>query len=292
MFDGEFKVMGMVFYGDVSKYDFFCFVKFENGELVINIDYVNVIGFCCYKEKGKGYYFLFKLIEWLGFKCEGDIVDDFYIYYVVSIQVLFEKFVLEMMDYYFGDIICEIGKVVFVGGCVLNVKFNQKIILCFEVKELFVQLVVSDVGIVVGVVVYVLYQCGVLVEKMEYVYFGLEYFNEDVIVVCVCYEVRLQWQKIDNCSWCIGRIFVDGNLVVWFQGCMEFGLCVFGGCFIFGCLSVLGVVDWINVQIKFCECWWFFCLLMLDIVGLQMFKIDYLVLFMIFIFEVNEEWKE
>ncbi|MDE7855412.1 hypothetical protein NW796_27795, partial [Escherichia coli] len=97
MLDGEFKVMGMAPYGDASKYDFSRLAKFENGELVINTDYANVIGFRRYKEKGKGYYFSPKLIEWLGPKREGDIADDPYIHYAASIQALFEKLALEMM---------------------------------------------------------------------------------------------------------------------------------------------------------------------------------------------------
>ncbi|HIQ53668.1 MAG TPA: carbamoyltransferase, partial [Pseudomonas pachastrellae] len=71
MLDGEFKVMGMAPYGDAAKYDFSRLAKFENGELIINTDYANVIGFRRYKEKGKGYYFSPKLIEWLGPKREG-----------------------------------------------------------------------------------------------------------------------------------------------------------------------------------------------------------------------------
>ena len=45
MLDGEYKVMGMAPYGDPTKYDFSRLAKFENGELVVNTDYANVIGF-------------------------------------------------------------------------------------------------------------------------------------------------------------------------------------------------------------------------------------------------------
>jgi carbamoyltransferase len=91
MLDGEFKVMGMAPYGDASKYDFSRLASFENGELVINTDYANVIGLRRYKEKGKGFYFSPKLIEWLGPKREGDIADEPYIHYAASMQALFEK---------------------------------------------------------------------------------------------------------------------------------------------------------------------------------------------------------
>jgi carbamoyltransferase len=66
MLDGEYKVMGMAPYGDPDRYDFSRLAKFENGELTVNTDYANVIGFRRYKEKGKGYYFSPKLVDWLG----------------------------------------------------------------------------------------------------------------------------------------------------------------------------------------------------------------------------------
>jgi carbamoyltransferase len=128
MLDGEFKVMGMAPYGDASKYDFSRLASFENGELVINTDYANVIGLRRYKEKGKGFYFSPKLIEWLGPKREGDIADEPYIHYAASMQALFEKLALQMIDHYLGDTLQETGKLAFAGGCALNVKLNQKII--------------------------------------------------------------------------------------------------------------------------------------------------------------------
>lgn len=241
---------------------------------------------------GKGYYFSPKLIEWLGPKREGDIADDPYIHYAASIQALFEKLALEMMDYYLGDIIRETGKVAFAGGCALNVKLNQKIISRPEVKELFVQPAASDAGTAVGAAAYVSHQRGVPVEKMEHVYLGPEYSNEDVIAACARHEARPQWQKIHNRSRRIGRILADGNPVAWFQGRMEFGPRALGGRSILGCPSVPGVADRINAQIKFRERWRPFCPSMLDTVGPQMFKIDHPAPFMTFTFEVNEEWKE
>ncbi len=90
MLDGEFKVMGMAPYGDASKYDFSRLAKFENGELVINTDYANVIGFRRYKGERQGLLLLAQADQWLGPKREGDIADDPYIHYAASIQALFE----------------------------------------------------------------------------------------------------------------------------------------------------------------------------------------------------------
>ncbi|MDR2838715.1 MAG: carbamoyltransferase, partial [Azonexus sp.] len=192
MLDGEYKVMGMAPYGDPDKYDFSRLAKFENGELIVNTDYANVIGFRRYKEKGKGYYFSPKLIDWLGPMRHGDIADDPYIHYAASMQKRFEGLSLQMMDHYLGDIIQETGRLAFAGGGALNVKLNQKIIARPELKELFVQPASGDAGTAIGAAAYVSTARGMPVEKMEHVYLGPRYSNEDVIAACARHPAKLQ----------------------------------------------------------------------------------------------------
>ena len=291
MLDGEYKVMGMAPYGDATRYDFSRLAKFENGELIINTDYANVIGLRRYKENGKGYYFSPKLIEWLGPKRTGDIADDPYIHYAASMQKLFEDLSLQMMDYYLGDILRETGRLAFAGGGALNVKLNQKIIARPEVKELFVQPASGDSGTAIGAASYVSTQRGVPVEKMEHVYLGPAYSNDEVIAACVAHPAKPQWQKVDAVPQRIGKLLADGNPVAWFQGRMEFGPRALGGRSILGCPSVPGVADRINAQIKFRERWRPFCPSMLDTVGPQMLQSAHPAPFMTFTFEVAEEWK-
>ncbi|MBK9325682.1 MAG: carbamoyltransferase [Hydrogenophilales bacterium] len=295
MLDGEYKVMGMAPYGDPHKYDLSRLAKFEHGELVIDTDYANVIGFRRYKEKGKGYYFSPKLIEWLGPMREGDIADDPYIHYAASMQKLFEDLALQMMDHYLGDILRETGKLAFSGGGALNVKLNQKIIARPEVKELFVQPASGDAGTAIGAASYVSVQRGVAVEKMEHVYLGPSYSNEEVIAACARHPARPQWRKIENgdteVPQRIARLLADGNPVAWFQGRMEFGPRALGGRSILGCPSVPGVADRINEQIKFRERWRPFCPSMLDSVGPKMLQSEHPAPYMTFTFEVAEEWK-
>ena len=291
MLDGEYKVMGMAPYGDPNRYDFSRLAKFEKGELIVNTAYANVIGLRRYKEKGKGYYFSPKLIDWLGPKREGDIADEPYIHYAASMQKLFEDLALQMMDYYLGDILRETGKLAFSGGGALNVKLNQKIIARPEVKELFVQPASGDAGTAIGAASFVSVQRGVPVEKMNHVYLGPAYSNEDVIAACARHPAKPQWQKIDDVPSHIARILADGNPVAWFQGRMEFGPRALGGRSILGCPSVPGVADRINAQIKFRERWRPFCPSMLDTVGPQMLQSAHPAPYMTFTFEVAEEWK-
>lgn len=292
MLDGEYKVMGMAPYGDPTRYDFSRLARFENGELVVNTDYVNVVGLRRYKEKGKGYYFSPKLIEWLGPRREGDDVDEPYIHYAASIQALFERLALEMMDYYLGDIIRETGRIAFAGGGALNVKLNQKIVARPEVEELFVQRAAGDAGTAVGAAAYVSMQRGVPVEKMEHVYLGPAYTNEEIIAACAKHPARPRWQKIDDVPVRIARLLADGHPVAWFQGRMEFGPRALGARSILGCPSVPGIADRINAQIKFRERWRPFCPSMLDTVAPQMLQTHHPAPFMTITFEVAPEWRQ
>ncbi len=295
MLDGEYKVMGMAPYGDPTRYDFSRLAKFEDGELIINTEYANVIGFRRYKEKGKGYYFSPKLIDWLGPMRHGDIADDPYIHYAASMQKLFEDLALQMMEHYLGDILRATGRLAFAGGGALNVKLNQKIIARPEVKQLFVQPASGDSGTAVGAASYVSVQRGVAVEAMEHVYLGPCYINEEVIAACARHPAQPTWELIADGDTAvpqrIARILADGQPVAWFQGRMEFGPRALGGRSILGCPSAPGVANRINEQIKFRERWRPFCPSMLDTVAPQMLKTNHPAPFMTFTFEVAEEWK-
>ena len=297
MLDGEFKVMGMAPYGDPDKYDFSRLIDFDGKDFKVNTNLVNVIGLRRYKENGKGYYFSPKLIDWLGPKREGDEIDDPYIDYAASMQKLFETISLQLMDYYLGDIIKETGKIAFAGGAALNVKLNQKIIARDEVKELFVQPAASDAGTAIGAATYAIAQRGIELEKMEHVFLGPEFTNEQCITACKNYTFEdqaqsVQFKQITEVPKTIAKILADGNPVSWFQGRMEFGPRALGGRSILGCPSIPGVADRINEQIKFRERWRPFCPSMLDTVAPIMLKTDHPAPFMTFTFEVNDGWAE
>jgi carbamoyltransferase len=291
MLDGEYKVMGMAPYGDPSKYDFSRLINFDGKNFEVNTKLVNTVGVRRYKQDGVGFYFSPKLIDWLGPKRDGDIADEPYIDYAATIQALFEEVVLKLMDHYLGDIIKETGKLAFSGGGALNVKLNQKIIARDEVKELYVQPASGDAGTAVGAASYALMKRGIKPEKMEHVYLGPKFSNEDCIKACEQHPEKPSYEVIDQVPQRIAKILSEGNPVAWFQGRMEFGPRALGGRSIIGCPSVPGVADRINEQIKFRERWRPFCPSMLDRVAPEMFKVDHPAPFMTFTFEVEEEWK-
>ena len=296
MLDGEFKVMGMAPYGDPNKYDLSRLAKFENGELIINTEYVNVVGLRRYKEKdadgkSKGFYFTPKLIEWLGPKREGDEIDDPYIHYAASVQKLLEDLALQMIEYYLGDIIRETGKIVMAGGVALNVKLNQRIIALPHVKELFVQPASGDNGTSLGAATYAAHWAGETIHKMEHAYLGPAFTNEECIAACEAYPAKPKFTRVENGPQTAAELLATGNPLAWFQGRMEFGPRSLGCRSILGDPSFPGVADRINAQIKYRERWRPFCPSMLDTVAADILQTDHPAPYMTFTFDVNPAWK-
>ncbi|KQT34099.1 carbamoyltransferase [Methylophilus sp. Leaf414] len=291
MLDGEFKVMGMAPYGDAKKYDLSRLAKFENGELLINTEYVNVVGLRRYKENGKGFYFTPKLIEWLGPKRSGDEIDDPYIHYAASVQQLLEDLALQMIEYYLGDIIRETGKIVMAGGVALNVKLNQRIISLPHVKELFVQPAAGDNGTSLGAATYAAHQAGETVHKMEHAYLGPAFSNEECIAACEAHPEKPKFIRVENGPQKAAELLAAGNPLAWFQGRMEFGPRSLGCRSILGDPSFPGVADRINAQIKYRERWRPFCPSMLDRVAEDILQTNHPAPYMTFTFDVNPAWK-
>jgi carbamoyltransferase len=291
MLDGEFKVMGMAPYGDAKKYDLSRLAKFESGELVINTEYVNVVGLRRYKENGKGFYFTPKLIEWLGPKRSGDEIDNPYIHYAASVQQLLEDLALQMIEYYLGDIIRETGKIVMAGGVALNVKLNQRIISLPHVKELFVQPAAGDNGTSLGAATYAAHLAGETIHKMEHAYLGPAFTNEECIAACEAHPEKPIFTRVENGWQKAAELLAAGNPLAWFQGRMEFGPRSLGCRSILGDPSFPGVADRINAQIKYRERWRPFCPSMLDRVAEDILQTDHPAPYMTFTFDVNPAWK-
>jgi len=296
MLDGEFKVMGMAPYGDPNKYDLSRLAKFESGELIINTEYVNVVGLRRYKEtdadgKSKGYYFTPKLIEWLGPKRKGDEIDDPYIHYAASVQKLLEELALQMIEYYLGDIIRETGKIVMAGGVALNVKLNQRIIALPHVKELFVQPASGDNGTSLGAATYAAHLAGETIHKMEHAYLGPAFTNEECIAACEAHPAKPIFTRVEDGPRKAAELLAAGNPLAWFQGRMEFGPRSLGCRSILGDPSFPGVADRINAQIKYRERWRPFCPSMLDRIAVDILQTEHPAPYMTFTFDVNPAWK-
>ncbi len=292
MLDGEYKVMGMAPYGDPDKYDLSRLIDFDGSDFRVNTRLVNTVGLRRYKEDGRGFYFGPGLIEWLGPRRVGDVADDPYVHDAASIQKIYEDISLRLIDRYLKDIIINgNGKLVFAGGGALNVKLNQKILDLPYVKELFVQPAASDAGTAVGAASYASWRRGVMPEKLQHVYLGPAYTNEECIAACEAHPDKPRYLVVDDAAASAADILHGGDPVAWCQGRMEFGPRALGGRSILGNPGYPGIADKINAQIKFRERWRPFCPSVLDTVASSMIQTDHPAPYMTITFEVSEQWR-
>ena len=98
--DGEFKVMGIAPFGDPEKYDLSSLAKFNGRRLKINNHLVGTVGIRRYKAQSKGHYFSRQLLDMLGPRRVGNLVDDPYVHYAAAIQALYENLAVKIVKSY------------------------------------------------------------------------------------------------------------------------------------------------------------------------------------------------
>ena len=82
-------------------------------------------------------------------------------------------------------------------------KLNQKIIARDDVKELFVQPAASDAGTAIGAATYAIAARGIELDKMEHVYLGPEFSNEQCIAANA---LKCMSNDCLNCLGCVRRL--------------------------------------------------------------------------------------
>ena len=291
MLDGEYKVMGMAPYGDASKYDLSPLIAAKGDGFKVNTALVNAVGLRRYKDAGQKFFFTPKLVDWLGPRRLDDAADDPYIHYAASMQALFEKWVMTLIDHYLADILAETGKLAFAGGGALNVKLNQRLLARPDVDELFVQPASGDSGTALGAATQVAMSHGDRVSPMRHVYLGPSYTNEQCLTALQAHTGECQWQKMTDPAGQTADLLAAGHPVAWFQGRMEFGPRALGGRSILGCPNAPGIADRINEQIKFRERWRPFCLSILDQVAAEILQSEHPAPYMTITFNVAESWR-
>jgi carbamoyltransferase len=291
MLDGEYKVMGMAPYGDPDRFDLGRLIHKKGKGFEVDTNYVNTVGLRRHKESGVGFYFSDKLIDWLGPRRKGEVADEPYIHYAASMQKLFEDWCLELLETYLGDVLRETGRLAFAGGGALNVKLNQRIVALDHVQELFVQPAAGDSGTALGAATYVAAERGEHLSRMNHVFLGPDYSNDECLAALEERSEPVNWEKLDDVPKQTAGLLADGHPVAWFQGRMEFGPRALGGRSILGCPNAPGIADRINEQIKFRERWRPFCPSVLDRVARDIIQTDHPAPFMTITFDVADEWK-
>jgi len=290
--EGEFKVMGIAPSGDPDKYDLSRLVEFTGSNFKINTHLINTIGLRRFKHRSKGHYFSQKLVDWLGPRRAGNLVDDPYVHYAASIQKLFEDIALGLTTHYLSPFLRETGKLVIAGSGALNVKLNQRLLSLPNVKELFVHPACNDAGTAIGAASYAVSSTGITVKKLTDLYLGQQYTNDQCIEACRNHREKPLWEKLDDTASKVAELITIGEPIAWFQGRMEFGPRGLGNRSILGDPCQADIVEKINKQIKYREKWRPFSPSILDSQAEEILGTSHPAPYMAITFHIEQKWKE
>jgi carbamoyltransferase len=216
--DGEYKVMGMAPYGDPQKLDFSDIVSFGDGDYRLNLRYVHAPR----EIRHAGHHFSKYLVERFGPPREGDGLSEPYIHVAAATQKMLEDVTLHLIEHHLREVLERHGgRLVFAGGCALNVRLNRKIIEHPLVKELFVQPAAGDSGLSIGAAACLSQSHGDAIEPMVHAYYGPEYSQEEIDRALA--GSGFSWRHVDDPASVAAELLHQGHVVAWFQGRMEWG---------------------------------------------------------------------
>lgn len=286
--DGEYKLMGMAPYGDPSKADLSDVISCNDRRFKTNPAYVWPIRSRRYKSDSM---IPEKLVKKFGPPRSGDDLAEPYIHIAAATQKTFEDAVLRLMEHYLGDILkANGGRLVFAGGCALNVVLNRRLMGHPLVKELFVQPASHDAGTPLGAAVYVARGLGDRIAPMKDVYLGPE-FSDAEIEMALKSSGGITYKRSDDIEKEAALLLADGKVIGWFQGRLEFGPRALGNRSILGNPTVRGTSDRINEMVKFREKWRPFCPSILREYAKEILGRDVDAPFMTLSFAITPSWR-
>jgi len=219
--EGEYKVMGLAPYGDASKY----INKFKqlytitnDGGFEFNMDYFTY-------EWSTNTMFNEKLSELfeLPNRLPEDTLEQAHKDIAASLQQIYEFLFFRLLDALYKQTNSE--NLCLSGGCAYNGTANGKILKRTKFKNLYIPPAPSDAGSSIGCALHYAYSTtGNKVDNSN-PYLGPTFTTDDVINALKLYDKdvwfeRKLYEQITNL---VADEIVDGNVIGWVEGRMEFG---------------------------------------------------------------------
>ncbi len=251
--DGELRVMGIAPLGDPGRYDLSPLASCREGRLRVNNKLIGTVGLRRYKARSQGHYFSQKLVEMLGPRRVGNLVDDPYLHYAAAIQRLYEDLALQLLEHHLGDVLAETGVLAVAGTGAMNLRLNQRLANWDKVKRLIVHPACSDSGTAIGAAAHVVRAEGKKLAPVNNLLLGPAYASSECIAACRSHRDKPCWEALDDPHGKAVELLAAGELVGWFRGALEFGQRSLGNRCVLAHPQQKNVSELINSQLKFRE---------------------------------------
>jgi carbamoyltransferase len=253
--DGEFKVMGIAPYGDPDRYDLSFLARFDGNKFYVDNSLITTVGIRRYKAKARSYYFSKKLVDKLGPRRAGPVMDDPYVHYAAAIQKLYEDLSLKLIDAHLDDVLDESGRLAVAGTGSMNIRLNRRLLQHPKVKELVVTPLCGDAGTAAGAAAVIARKRGHRLSVPSMVSLGPRYSTAACIEACRYHREKPRWEQLDSPHERAATLLSEGKVIAWFRGNMEFGQRSLGNRCILANPAHLDARDAVNSQVKFREDW-------------------------------------
>lgn len=223
--EGEYKVMGLAPYGTHVFYEkkFNELIKETQNGYELNMEYFEYDWSDSHMFNEK----LGQLFE-IPNRLPDEPLTDKHKNIAAALQYTYEKHFFKLLDTLYNTTKSE--NLCLSGGCAYNGTANGKILEKTKFKNLYIPPAPSDAGSAIGCALHYLYNKDVeVVTNLRFnnsvPFLGPQYSNNEITEVLslfdkdVYYEKKLMEQIVDIVS----DEIIDGNVVGWFQGRMEFG---------------------------------------------------------------------
>ncbi|MDC0161639.1 carbamoyltransferase [bacterium] len=252
---GEYKLMGLAPYGEPKYVDKILSnlidVK-KDGSFRLNLKYFDfATGF---KMINENFCKLFNYKERIN---ENEPLTQFHMDIAASVQNVIEEVILKISRYAFNQY--KISNLCLAGGVALNCVANGKILKDNLFKKIWIQPAAGDAGGALGSSLLFWYKelnNFREIKKndlMKGSYLGPFYSNDEVTYILS--KLGASYQKLtdENLINKVSNKLIDGNIIGWFQGKMEFGPRALGARSIIANPKIKDMQKKLNLKIKFRE---------------------------------------
>lgn len=214
--EGEYKVMGLAPYGNPGKYYDKLKSIFE-GDSVNNMSMNQKYFTWEYSEKGMFNTNLAKLLE-LEPRLPGEEVSSKHMDLAASTQAIYELYFLKLISEIKQNNTSE--NLCLGGGCAYNGVANNKAYKYYN--NIFIPFAPSDAGSAIGACL-LNYEGPLSANNSPYL--GEEIYSQDIPIILEQYRDKLSWLEFDGDQLCsrVAKLILNGKIVAWVQGRMEFG---------------------------------------------------------------------
>lgn len=136
-----------------------------------------------------------------------------------GIQRILENVVIHLAKWMYDQNGCK--NFCLAGGVALNCRMNGALLQQDFVDDIYIQPAANDAGGSIGSAVYCAVQNGSKFDKMEHVYYGPSFLDEEIEKALI--ESKMPFEKTDNPSAYASDLLLKGKIVGWFQDRMECG---------------------------------------------------------------------